>query len=257
MQVEGSKISGDGRLTMSLIAPITPASPPKSVLLGSEQRGNGNVRYRVGRTLAREGEVDLRSLKGEIGKPLANGKVNVLATNEHIHLFGKSTNVDGTHFAFHIIVEDEANGQVAIDIAAISGGQTVSPITGFALDASSAFDRTAPEFGLRTLDLSGENLIAVRTAGGEKALIRLGHIDELAVEVGVIERFSDSHLTRREGPIVKLFSRDSESADDPFGHFPISTLEANDVAWRFSRSLAPEFLRPEISSGRVGGLSIA
>jgi hypothetical protein len=251
MQVEGSKIPSDGRLTMSLIAPIALASPPKSVLLGSEQRGNGNVRYRIGRTVVEEGDIELRSLKGNIGKPLANGKVDVSANKEHIHLFGKSTNVDGTHFAFHIVAEDETNGQVVIDIAAMSNGVTVSPISGFALDAASAFDRSSIEIAISSLNLADDNVIVVKTPTGEKALVRLGKIDELVVETGVIERFSDSHTTRREGSELKIFSRDADQTQDPFGHFPIATLETNDVSWRFSRSIAPELLAPQIASGHV------
>ena len=256
MQVEGFTYPGSGQLTTSLIAPITVASPPKSpskyVLLGSEQRGNGNVRYRVGLLTNPEGDQNLRELSNYIGATLANGKVPVIPQNEHIHVFGVSRDTDNNRFAFHFVIEDTPDGQIAADIAAMSGDLPVGHLSGLATLANYPGDSHNTSPPLTSLSSQRDNVINLQTYDGRNIFVNLGKVEQLIVECGMVERFGSDYQTRRDGGRLRIFSRDEAALkDDPFGHYPIATLEPCDVTTLFSHSLAPVNLRPEVAAGHV------
>ena len=252
MQVEGFTNQSDGRLTTSLIAPITNTPPPKFVLLGSEQRGNGQVRYRVGLQSHPTDQQDLRAFKEIVGHPLANGRVPVMPRNEHLHLYGRTHDEDKNPFAFHFVIENEPDGVIAADIAAIYDGHAVGHLTGFVSEPSSHFADQAEKSPLASLQGSGDNVISLRTRDGRKILLNLGVLDELVVDCGVIDKVGDHFQTRRDGSVVKIYSREEiDPRVDPFGIYPIETLETNPIASSFSPYLAPVRLNPGIAAGFV------
>ncbi|HMS24988.1 MAG TPA: hypothetical protein PKB15_04780 [Acidimicrobiia bacterium] len=239
----------DGRLTTSLIAPIEP-SPPKFVLLGSEHQGNGNVKYRVGVSLPVHQDHRLRGLSDFVGISLANGKVPVSVANQHLHIYGLS-HAEKRAFAFHLVIEDAPDGQIAADIAELSGNVSFRSHRGLITHAANQFAPNGLTVGLTNLTYTHENLIGIRTPDQGDMVINLGKIDELVVECGFIDRTGAEHTTQRINGTVKVFSRQVDSTEDPFGHLPIATLENRDTYSRFARQLAPTPLIPQIAAGHV------
>lgn len=97
---------------MSLIAPITPTSPPKPVLLGTIQGPhNGKVKYRVGITAnLQDGPIKFTELSKLIGTPLFGGSLPVDTQHEHQHIYGTSQDGKGRLYVFHAVVDNAHGG---------------------------------------------------------------------------------------------------------------------------------------------------
>ncbi len=246
----------DGRLTTSLIAPIEP-SPPKFVLLGSEQQGNGNVKYRVGVSVPVHQDHRLRDLNEFVGVSFANGQVPVSGSSQHLHLYGRS-HTEKKNYAFHLVVEDAPQGEIAADIAELSGNVSLRSHSGYVTHAANQFAPNGLTVGLTHLTYTHENLIGIRTPDQGDMVINLGKIDELVVECGFIHRIGAEHTAQRTSGTVKVFSRSTNpDSEDPFGHLPIATLECCDTYSRFARQLALTPLIPQIAAGHVSAPTLS
>jgi len=271
MQVEGSKKPSNGRLTTSLIAPITMASPPKSthptrnvppriigvhppstsdiiapkfVLLGSQQDAQGAVSYRIGISFPLSTKINVRELSKSLSSTLANGQIPLHHNNEHVHAYVSTTDSRGNKFQTHLVIEDQKDGLVAADIAAVSGDQTSGVLRGF---ISKTTESSGIEFE------PGKPFIAtLNDSDSLPRLVDLGTVDRFELEVGTIDRASQDFIIKRIGTELKIFSRDAGvELETPFADQPIATLQQSSLASRFPGSLASIRLSSEIAAGNV------
>lgn len=234
------------------------SQPPKFVLIGSEQHGNGNVKYRVGATVPVHSDRffdDVRSfeeLRKIVNTPLANGQVPMTQGNEHLHLYGWAHDNDQNRFAFHLVVENAPDGQIAANIAAMSGNASVGQLSGYLSHGASHFDPHGHVVPLSGISLNRPNSVSLHGFDGHEYLMDL-HVDELVVDCGVIDRVGMEYTTQRQGDVVKVMPRGG-SQEDPYGHQPIATLQPFDPRSRFAIDVPPIVLPRGVVAGHIGPL---
>lgn len=259
MQVEGSNSPSNGRLTMSLIAPIAETPLPKPVFLGTMQRGNGKVQHRIGTTIElTNNDIELASLQELTEVSLANGRVPVDKRNEHLHLYGESLDTKGLTHLIHVIVENAPSGKVVAEIAATSVTPDARRSVGYAYEPGSIFSNISEPTSLEVLSTTKDNIIALKTYDGTNHMINIGKIITLVSETGTIDRSTCDYATRRVGESIRLYSRsDAEiDAQDPFHTNPFLTIDQYKPAWKFNHPLVPETLSPRLAAGHIDPVSV-
>ncbi len=266
MQVEGQTNPSNGRLTTSLIAPIAvnpstevaASTIPKFVFLGSQQHGNGNVKYHVGVAVPHDTTRtfnDLRTfdeLRDVALSPLANGLIDV-SHNTHLHVHGLAHGKDGRPLAFHLIIENMPDGHITANIAAVNSDDTVGHYSGFLSHGSgSAGAHVVP---LKGISLNSVNSFSLHNLDGQEIQFDV-YVDDLVVEAGLLNRIGANYKVQRDGDSVKIMPLDG-SPEDPYGNQPITTIQAFDPLTRIRIDVPPVVLHHESISGNIAPLRAA
>lgn len=238
---------------------ITTAQGPKFVLLGSQQNGNGNVRYRIGVAVPQDATRTFNDhrtfdeLRQVATTPLANGLIFMSQGNAHLHVHGRAHTKDGTPVAFHLIKENMPDGQLAANIAAVTSADSVGHYSGFLTQRTD--QPTGHIVPLTGISLNSANTFALHGFDGQEIQFDL-YIDDLVVEAGLLERVGMNYKVQRDGDSARIMPLNG-SPEDPYGNQPITTIPPFNPLARFTIEMAPVLLPRDVVSGHISPMPSA